>query len=125
MRDRSLAAVTRAGLLLLAWLGCATTGPAIIRSDEPCTTAAECAVTNFGGCCGCHSEPWVTNRAHLELNEKGCATANCICPGGCGKDCPRSLLSRRSGLPCCNANPTRAAGLNHRVLNTRPCQPEM
>ena len=109
MGNRSLAAVTRAGPLLLAWLGCATTGPAVISSDEPCTTAAECAMTNFAGCCGCPSEPTATNRSMLEFNEKACAVICCQRSGDSSEPCPRVLNARGWDAACIQG---RCAGIS-------------
>lgn len=74
-------------LTLLTSLACATRGP-IISEDEPCSSDAECAATNFVWCCSCPAEPRAVNRQELARSEKVCAVVECKCVVDCGK-CPR------------------------------------
>jgi hypothetical protein len=86
-----------AGLAFLAGIACATSR-AFDPETESCTTAADCEVTTFAGCCACSDEPRAVSRAALAKRTDVCAVVECKCAGDCR--CPRVADPRAFEAVC-------------------------
>jgi hypothetical protein len=90
--------------LMLAALACAVgfacaTSPALDPDPEPCTTAADCEVTGFTGCCACDGEPRAVNRQTLAKRREICTVVECKCAVADCR-CP-PVADPRAFLPAC------------------------
>jgi hypothetical protein len=71
-----------AGLAFLAGIACATSH-AFVPETGSCTTAADCEVTGFTGCCACAVEPRAVNRGALAKRTDICTVVECKCASDC------------------------------------------
>jgi hypothetical protein len=57
----------------------ARTRAAYVAPEERCTTAAECVVTDFPGCCECCdcAQPYAIRRDHLQRQRERCSAMDC------------------------------------------------